>query len=126
MPGESKRSVLSELKKPLLQPPTLVPAALEEHLLGTATAPYPATKPGSLPPEAEIPPEPPISGRRSKTRVPTVPVTFHLPVELRDRIKITAQAKQKTMVDLAIEAFADYLGRNPVSEADLRRLLGLS
>jgi hypothetical protein len=47
-------------------------------------------------------------------------------VELRDRIKITAQAKQKTMVDLAIEAFADYLERNPVSEADLRKLLGLS
>jgi hypothetical protein len=121
MPGESKRSVLSELKKPLLQPPNLIPAELEEHLLGTAAPP--ATESEALRPETEIQPTP--SGRRSKARVPTVPVTFHLPVELRDRIKITAQAKQKTMLDLAVEAFDDYLDRNPVSEADLRRLLRL-
>jgi hypothetical protein len=126
MPGESKRSVLSELKKPLLQPPNLVPAGLEEHLLGTTPAPQPVSEPEAFRPVTEIHSERIASGRPSKVRVPTVPVTFHLPVELRDRIKITAQAKQKTMVDLAIEAFADYLERNPVSEADLRKLLGLS
>jgi len=57
--------------------------------------------------------------------VPTVPVTFHLPIELRDRIKITAQAKQKTMLEIAVEALQDYLDRNHVSESDLRKLLGL-
>jgi predicted transcriptional regulator len=52
-------------------------------------------------------------------------VTFHLPIELRDRIKVTAQAKQVTMLEIATAALEQYLERNPVSEADLRRLLGL-
>ena len=111
MSGDAKRSILGDLKKPLLQPSTAVPAELEERLLGTAPA-----EPASAPPPRR---------REARTRVATVPVTFHLPVELRDRIKITAQAKQKTMLEIAMEALEEYLARNPVLEADLKRLLGL-
>lgn len=108
MSGEAKvRSVLSELKRPLLAPaPQAAQSALEEQLLGQ----------GSPGPEAQ-------PARRQK--VPTVPVTFHLPVELRDRIKIAAQAKRRTMLDIAVEALNEHLARNPVTEQDLRRLLGM-
>jgi predicted transcriptional regulator len=63
--------------------------------------------------------------RAAAPRAVTTPVTFHLPVELRDKLKLTAQAKQKTMVEIAIEALRTYLEKNPVSESDLRRMLGL-
>jgi len=100
------RSVLSELRKPpLMQPAGTVPAALEEGLLGSVSEAQPA--------------------RTRKEKVATVPVTFHLPVALRDRLKVTAQARQKTMLEMAVEALEDYLGRRPVSEAELRRLLGI-
>ncbi len=111
MSGDPKRSVLSDLRKPLAQPTSNVPVGLEERLLGSVTTP------------AESSDE---SGKRiTKKRVPTVPVTFHLPIELRDKIKLTAQAKQRTMLEIAVEALRDYLERNQVSEADLRKLLGL-
>lgn len=128
------RSVLSELKKPLIQPaPTPVPDALEQRLLGVATAarpqtvvePPPPPSPAAAAPVQDFAPpvaEPP-SARRSK--LPTVPVTFHLPVRLRDRIKVTAQAQQRTMLEIAVEALEGYLERHPVSEQDVRRLLGL-
>jgi len=117
--GDTKpRSVLSELRKPqLIEPSSAVPAALEEKLLGGGQGS------GTAAVLAKSEPVEPARGKR--TKVPTVPVTFHLPVELRDRIKLTAQAKQKTMLELALEAFQEYLGRNPVSEQDLRRLLGM-
>ncbi|MBM3738126.1 MAG: hypothetical protein FJW39_20280 [Acidobacteria bacterium] len=113
MSGESKpRSVLSELKRPLLAHSVPVSGDLEDHLLGRGGA-VPAPDPASLP------------GASRKAKVPTVPVTFHLPLELRDRLKVTAQAHQRTMLDIAVEALNDYLSRNPVTERDLRRLLGL-
>jgi hypothetical protein len=116
MPGDAKRSVLSDLRKPLAQPTSSVPPGMEQHLLGRSAA-------GSERVDASAGPE---SGKRaSKQRVPTVPVTFHLPIDLRDKIKLTAQAKQRTMLEIAVEALRDYLDRNQVSEADLRRLLGL-
>jgi hypothetical protein len=115
MSGDAKRSILGELKRPLFEPTASVSAALEEKLLGTAPKPQP-------PPAAE-PPSAPARPPRGKT--PTVPVTFHLPVALRDRVKITAQAQQRTMVEIACEALERYLEENPVSENDLRRLLGL-
>lgn len=110
MSGESKvRSVLSELKRPLLAAPaSAAQSPLEEHLLGQ----------GSPLPNPEA-----AAARRQK--VPTVPVTFHLPVELRDRIKIAAQARRRTMLDIAVEALNEHLARNPVTEQDLRRMLGL-
>ena len=117
MSGDFKpRSVLSELKKPLLQPQSPVSPALEQRLLGgggTPLAPHPE-------PIQAAPSPPPV-----RKKAPTVPVTFHLPVDLRDKIKVTAQAKQMTMLEIAIEALNDYLSKHPVSEADLRRLLGL-
>jgi len=105
------RSILSELKKPLIQPAAAVDPVLEQRLLG---GPHAAPAPASPPPDT-----------RAKAKIPTVPVTFHLPVRLRDRIKITAQAQQRTMVEIAVEALESYLDRHPVSEDDLRRLLGL-
>lgn len=118
MSDQSKpRSVLSELKKPLIQPTSAVNPELEQRLLGGDRLPPPA------PPAPE--PPPPVAEPRAKGKAPTVPVTFHLPVRLRDRIKITAQAQQRTMLEIAVEAFESYLDRHPVSEQDLRRLLGL-
>jgi hypothetical protein len=113
VPGDPKRSVLSGLKRPLMQPVVVSSQKLEEHLLGGeqgATTPMEAPQQEHL---AEIP------------RAVTTPVTFHLPVELRDKLKLTAQAKQKTMVEIATEALRSYLEKNPVSESDLRRMLGL-
>lgn len=108
MSGDSKpRSVLSELKKPLLQPSIPPSEALEARLLGATGGTAPA----------------PLEPRKSKE--PTVPVTFHLPVKLRDRIKVTAQAHDRTMLEIAVEALETYLDRHPVTESDLRRLLGL-
>ena len=109
MPGDAKpRSILSELKKPLLPQASTSPNALEEKLLGVqGAAPAPA---------------PPSS---HKAKEPTVPVTFHLPVRLRDRIKVTAQAQQRTMLEIAVEALEGYLDGHRVTETDLRRLLGL-
>lgn len=126
MSGDAKRSILGDLKRPLIQPASAVSSELEERLLGSTGAAGAAAAPVH-PEEAPVQQDGPggRSRRGSKARVPTVPVTFHLPVELRDRIKITSQAKQKTMLEIAIDAFQDYLERNPVSEADLRRLLGL-
>jgi hypothetical protein len=105
MPSDPKRSVLSDLKRPLMQPTAISSQKLEEHLLGSEQTATPM----------EI----------STPRVITTPVTFHLPVELRDKLKLTAQAKQKTMVEIAIEALRTYLEKNPVSESDIRRMLGL-
>jgi len=124
MPGDPKRSVLSELKKPLIQPAGAIPAGLEERLLGS-TKEVPGLSPVAA--AAGITTRTAQEGARpaAKQRVPTVPVTFHLPIELRDKIKITAQAQQKTMLEIAVEALQDYLNRNKVSEEDLRRLLGL-
>jgi hypothetical protein len=112
MSGDAKpRSILSELKKPLLQPNPGASQALEDKLLGTSgTAPA-------------LAPEPPPMPRKAKE--PTVPVTFHLPVKLRDRIKVSAQAQQRTMLEIAVEALEAHLDRHPVTETDLRRLLGL-
>ena len=112
MPSDPKRSVLSDLKRPLMQPVVVSSHKLEEHLLGTE--------------QATIPAEVAQHEHRAATpRAVTTPVTFHLPVELRDKLKLTAQAKQKTMVEIAIEALRTYLEKNPVSESDLRRMLGL-
>lgn len=120
MSGNPKRSVLSDLRRPLVQPTSTVPAGLEEQLLGApSTPPITNAAPETTPARTEL------GVRTTKHRVPTVPVTFHLPIELRDKIKITAQAKQKTMLEIAVEALQDYLDRNQVSEADLRKLLGL-
>ncbi len=115
MSGDTKpRSVLSELKRPLLQSAGALPPGVEEHLLGRG--------PSRNPPPAPVSSEPaPV--RRPKA--PTIPVTFHLPVDLRDRLKVTAQAKQRTMLDLAVEALSEYMSRNPVTEQDLRRMLGI-
>jgi hypothetical protein len=44
---------------------------------------------------------------------------------MRDRIKLTAQAKGVTQLELAKAALQEYLDKNPVSEQDLRRLLNL-
>ncbi len=108
MSGDSKpRSVLSELKKPLLQHTMPPSEALEARLLGVAA--------GAAPAAAEP----------RKAKEPTVPVTFHLPVKLRDRIKVTAQAHDRTMLEIAVEALENYLDQHPVTESDLRRLLGL-
>lgn len=109
MSGDPKRSVLSDLKRPLIQPMAVPSQKLEDHLLG-ADATTPPTR---------------QEDRATTPRVVTTPVTFHLPVELRDKLKLTAQAKQKTMVEIAIEALRAYLEKNPVSESDLRRMLGL-
>jgi hypothetical protein len=112
MPSDSKRtSILGELKRPLLQPSGPVSQRLEEQLLGTQETGREVGQP--------------VPNRAEPARVATVPVTFHLPVELRDKIKLTAQAKKKTMIEIAIEALQTYLDKDPVSEADLRRLLGL-
>jgi len=95
-----------------MQPVAVSSQKLEEHLLGAE--------------EAETPIE--VAQQEYHAAVPRpapTPVTFHLPVELRDKIKLTAQAKQKTMVEIAIEALRTYLEKNPVSESDLRRMLGL-
>lgn len=112
MSSDPKRSVLSDLKRPLMEPTAISSAKLEEHLLGPK-------QPADV---AELPPQEP---RVPAPRTITTPVTFHLPVELRDKLKLTAQAKQKTMVEIAIEALRTYLDNNPVSESDLRRMLGL-
>lgn len=125
MPGDPKRSVLSELRKPLAQPTTSVPAGLEERLLGTVTTALASSDSQVLLSEAGTANRPESGKDTKKQRVPTVPVTFHLPIELRDKIKLTAQAKQRTMLEIAVEALRDYLERNQVSEADLRKLLGL-
>jgi len=117
MPSDPKRSVLSELRRPLIQPSATVSTALEERLLGSA--PKETASSTSSGTERQV------TRPKAKQRVPTVPVTFHLPIELRDKIKITAQAQQKTMLEIAVEAFQDYLQRNKVSEEDLRKLLGL-
>jgi hypothetical protein len=124
MPSDPKRSVLSDLRKPLVQPTNTLPAGLEERLLGT-TATTPGSRDVPVSPSLEGPPASTESTKRTRQRVPTVPVTFHLPIELRDKIKLTAQAKQRTMLEIAVEALQDYLERNQVSEADLRKLLGL-
>lgn len=112
MPGDPKRSILSDLKRPLIEPVTPTPKELEERLLGIQE------KPPAVPPSLQ-------DQRGTNGRVPTVPVTFHLPVELRDKLKLTAQAKQLTMVEIATEALRAYLDNNPVSEQDLRRMLGM-
>ena len=112
MPSDPKRSVLSDLKRPLMQPVAVSSQKLEEQLLGTEQATTPIE----------------VAQQEHHAAVPrpvTTPVTFHLPVELRDKLKLTAQAKQKTMVEIAIEALRTYLEKNPVSESDLRRMLGL-
>ena len=112
MPSDPKRSVLSDLKRPLMQPGPISSQKLEERLLGSE-APSAAME---------------ISQQENRAAAPrtvTTPVTFHLPVELRDKLKLTAQAKQKTMVEIAVEALRAYLEKNPVSESDLRRMLGL-
>ncbi len=108
MPSNPKRSVLSDLKRPLVQPVAVSSQKLEEHLLGSE--------------QEEVNQQ---DHRVNTPRVVTIPVTFHLPVELRDKLKLTAQAKQKTMVEIAVEALRSYLEKNPVSESDLRRMLGL-
>ena len=121
MSGDFKpRSVLSELRKPLLQPPAAVSPALEERLLGPAPAPSFPDPVAPAQPAAAVAVAP-----AARKKVPTVPVTFHLPVDLRDKVKVTAQAKQTTMLEIAVEALNEYLTKNPVSEADFRRLLGL-
>jgi hypothetical protein len=125
MPGDPKRSVLSDLRKPLAQPTSSVPAGLEERLLGSVTTAAAPSDSHVLPSVAGTPTKPESGKGTTRQRVPTVPVTFHLPIELRDKIKITAQAKQRTMLEIAVEALQDYLDRNQVSEADLRKLLGL-
>lgn len=111
MPSDPKRSVLSDLKRPLMQPVSVSSQKLEEHLLGAE--------------QATTPMEVAQQEHHAAPRPVTTPVTFHLPVELRDKLKLTAQAKQKTMVEIAIEALRTYLEKNPVSESDLRRMLGL-
>ena len=121
------RSVLSDLKRPLMQPHSGISAELESKLLGTAmpviaepkSLPDQPASPSQAMPRVEAPPA------LKKAKTPTVPVTFHLPIELRDKVKLTAQAKQTTMLEIAVEALNDYLSRNPVSEADVRRMLGL-
>ena len=122
------RSVLSELRRPLLQPNSGISAELESRLLGSTASPI--TEAGRSSPQLPLPaPAPatpvavPPSAKKAKSA--TVPVTFHLPIELRDKIKLTAQAKQMTMLEIAIDALNGYLGHNPVSEADVRRMLGL-
>jgi hypothetical protein len=112
VPSDPKRSVLSDLKRPLMQPVAVSSQKLEEHLLGAEQA----TTPMEVAQQEH---------RAATPRAVTTPVTFHLPVELRDKLKLTAQAKQKTMVEIAIEALRTYLEKNPVSESDLRRMLGL-
>jgi hypothetical protein len=112
MPSDPKRSVLSDLKRPLMQPGAISSQKLEERLLGPEQA-TPVLETSSQ------------EHRMTAPRAVTTPVTFHLPVELRDKLKLTAQAKQKTMVEIAVEALRTYLEKNPVSESDLRRMLGL-
>ena len=124
MAGDPKRSVLSELRKPLMQPTDQVSPELEERLLGSSRQPAPKAPSVETGP-SQAPAISPVAQPHGKRRVPTVPVTFHLPIELRDKIKITAQAKQRTMLEIAVEALQEYLDRNKVSEDDLRRLLGL-
>jgi hypothetical protein len=110
MSSEQRRSILSNLAKPsLAQPRSIATPAAEEKLLGYAEAP--------------VAPAPIADVRKEK--VPTTPVTFHLPIDLRDKLKITAQAKGTTMLELVREAIEKHLSDNPVSEADLRKLLRL-
>ena len=111
MPSDPKRSVLSDLRRPLMQPGATSSQKLEEHLLGSD--------------QPTVAMEVPRQEHRAPPRTVTTPVTFHLPVELRDKLKLTAQATQKTMVEIAVEALRTYLDKNPVSESDLRRMLGL-
>lgn len=112
MSSNERRSVLSSMPRPSLNQ-TVVPVApeAEQALLGGRSS------------ETVVP----VSSVESKTRgkIPTVPVTFHLPIEMRDRLKVTAQIKNTTMLELAREAFRRFLDENPVSEADIRRALGL-
>lgn len=122
------RSVLSDLKRPLMQPHSGISAELENKLLGTALPVVSEPKsvtPDPPAPQAQAMPRVDAPAALKKAKTPTVPVTFHLPIELRDKVKLTAQAKQTTMLEIAVEALNDYLGRNPVSEADVRRMLGL-
>jgi hypothetical protein len=116
MSGESRPggSVLSSLKRPLLtNQPQSVPTVLEEKLLGPEHGR-----------EVTIP-EPSRNILERSGKVPTVPVTFHLPIAMRDRLKLTAQAKGLTQLEIAKTALQEYLDKHPVSEQDLRRLLNL-
>ena len=125
MSGDLKpRSVLSDLRKPLLQAPASISPALEERLLGGAAGAGFAVA-FEPPPDPVAPAMPGPVQSPARKKVPTVPVTFHLPVDLRDKIKVTAQAKQMTMLEIAVDALNGYLAQHPVSESDLRRLLGL-
>ena len=125
MSGDTKpRSVLSELKRPLLSQPQTVSQTLEERLLGPMAAAPALEPPPAATPEPLTVKETPKEAPK-KAKEPTVPVTFHLPVKLRDRIKVTAQAQQRTMLEIAVEALEGYLDHHPVTETDLRRLLGL-
>ncbi|SRR5581483_2690789 len=122
MPGDPtrNRSVLSSLKPSLVQPAAAPPPAeLERKLLGDTPEPERETVAIEPAPRMEGP------GERRRGKVPTTPVTFHLPIELRNRIKLTAQAKGMTMTDFVIDALEIHLEKNAISEADVRRLLGL-
>jgi hypothetical protein len=49
------------------------------------------------------------AGQRSRTG--TVPITAHLPREIRDRLKILAVRPDRTMNDLMAEALSDLFAK---------------
>lgn len=119
MSDSKQRASLLNLRRPDTdeKKPLLVPAsapttpALEEALLGREGT--------HREPEPKPQPEP----RQEKE--PTTPVTFHLPIRLRDRIRMTARVKNMTQLEVAKAALEAYLDSHPVSEAEIRALLSL-
>lgn len=100
-----------------LHRPSLVSAEAEQALLGQGNAP-PAR------PQSEATPT--IAPRKvADERTPTVPVTFHLPVQLRDQLRRVALARNQTMVNLVRQQLEHYLAANPLTEEERNRLLGL-
>jgi hypothetical protein len=120
MSSDNRGSVLANLRKPsLVQPVQQVNAALEEKILGPAPSES-SSGASAHPVAAPINTEPAVQTRRPKE--PTTPVTFHLPIKLRDRIKKTAQAKGITMLELVTEAIEVHLDKNRPTVEELKRM----
>ncbi len=120
MSSDNRGSVLANLRKPsLVQPVQQVNAALEEKILGPAQ-PESSSGTSAQPAAERLPAERAVQTRRSKEA--TTPVTFHLPVKLRDRIKKTAQAKGITMLELVTEAIEVHLDKNRPTTEELKRM----
>ena len=118
MSDNKHRASLLNLRRPganekqaLFVPTSVAAPELEDALLG---------KEGGLHPSA-----PEIEHELRQEKESTIPVTFHLPVRLRDKIRMTARAKNITMLEFAKAALETHLERHPVTEAELRALLNL-